>query len=185
MDIYRQNKLKAHHYEVVSFFRGDKMKKNIQQFFIILLTNLASVIFMNVYYATNIYFDGILIHALLYMSLVYAIISITKRINLSYIIVNSLEWLFSIISVLKIETRGQEFVPWDLYLIGNVFDLINFAQLTPEIVFNILSQTVLIIAITIIQIYVFKEFCQIPEKRRKSIYYNSNDYSVFIFSYEL
>ena len=80
---------------------------------------------------------------------------------------NILEWIFGTISILKIETRGQEFVPWDLSLIGNVFDLASFAQVTPEIILSILGQLILIIALTVIQIYVFKEFCEIPQRHGK------------------
>ena len=141
---------------------------------------------MNLFYITNICFDGILIHMLLYMSLIATMICITKKVNLSYIILNTLEWLFGTISILKIETRGQEFVPWDISLIGNVFDLASFAQVTPEIVLSILGQLFLIIALTIVQIYVFKEFCEIPQKRGKIfiIFLTAILFIVFPFKYK-
>ena len=143
------------------------MKKNIHQFLIILLNNFFAVSFMNLFYIKNICIDGILIHMLLYMSLISTMICLTKKVNLSYIILNILEWIFGTISILKIETRGQEFVPWDLSLIGNVFDLASFAQVTPEIILSILGQLILIIALTVIQIYVFKGFCEIPQRHGK------------------
>lgn len=143
------------------------MKKNIQKFLIILLTNILAVSFMNLFYVKWFYFEGILIHLLLYMALISTMICLTKKVNLSYIVLNALEWIFGTISILKIETRGQEFVPWDLSLFGNVFDLATFAQVSPEIILSVLGQLFLTIALTVIQIYVFKEFCEIPHKKGK------------------
>lgn len=150
------------------------MKKNIQQILIIFLMHILVVplfsikfSFLSLRYENVFYFDGILIHTLLYMCLVYTIMSFTKKINFSYIFVNFFEWLFGTISLLKIATRGQEFVPWDLALTRNALDLISFAQITPELIISLILRTFFIITITFIQIYLFNCFCKIPEKSGK------------------
>lgn len=122
---------------------------------------------MNALYVTGVNFYGILIHTLLYMCLTYTIMILSKKIEMSFIIVNVCEWLFGVISVLKIEMRGQEFVPWDLSLTNSLFELSGFVQLTSEVIIDIIIQTFFIIAITITQIYVFKEFCELPKKAGK------------------
>lgn len=152
------------------------MKKNIQQILIIVAMHLLIVplfslkfSFLSLRYQNHFYFDGILIHTLLYMCLVYTIMCFTKKIKFSYIFVNFLEWLFGTISLLKIATRGQEFVPWDLSLAGNVLELVNFAQITPELIISLLLRTFFIITITFIQIYLFDYLCEIPKKVGKYV----------------
>ncbi len=143
------------------------MKKNIQQILKIIITNFVAVVAMNVFYVTSFDLRGSLVHLLLYMCLTYTLIILTKKITHSHVIVNVCEWLFGIINVLKIEIRGQDFIPWDLALIENTFDLAGFVQVSPEIWFSIFSQTFLIIAVTILQIYVFEENCEIPSSKGK------------------
>lgn len=141
--------------------------KKIQQIILIILINVFAATSMTIIYSTSIHLEGILVHTLLYMCLVYSLMILIKKVKISYIIVNALEWLFGIISILKIETRGQEFVPWDLSLTRNIFELASFAQVTPRLIFNILSQTFFIIAITIVEIYAFGKLCEIPKKSGK------------------
>ena len=147
------------------------MKKNIQQILVILLMHLLIIpcfslkfSFMSLRYENVFYLDGILIHTLLYMCLVYTIMIFTKKVKISYAVVNFLEWLFGTISLLKIATRGQEFVPWDLALTGNTIELIGFAQITPELIISLILRTFFIVTITFIQIYLFELFCEIPKK---------------------
>lgn len=140
----------------------------IKRYIIILLIYLIGTFLCNCLFSYNRLPTGILVHLLLYMSIVSIFMKIFRSEKTAFSLINLLEFLFACICYLKIETRCQVLEPWDVYFASNLISFADFLTFDAKFILLVFAQFVFATATTIIQIYLFEKYCTIPKKSFKS-----------------
>lgn len=113
-------------------------------------------------------FDLFLVHVAMYVAEFIILMLITQNHKVSFITLNIIELIFAVISSLKIATRCEILEPWDLVLTGNVKDLTTFINVDFSWIMKLVTSIIFLVGITIIQIFVFGEYCEIPKSKLKN-----------------
>ncbi len=112
---------------------------------------------------------GLIIHVFFKISLVSLLIFVTKKPKKSFIFYNGAEFIFGVINFLKISTRSQPLEPWDLSFVDDLGNIASFMDVGIAEVGLIFLTLIFFVAITLIDLYAFEQYCDIPSKKGKMI----------------
>lgn len=110
---------------------------------------------------------GIIVHLFFKLAVISILICVTNKKRMPFIVFNVLEYVFGILNYLKIKNRCQVLEPWDLTFGVELADIASFLRIELADVGLFVVILIFMIAITIMDIYAFENYCDIPSKKGK------------------
>lgn len=146
-----------------------KIKNKIKEVFEIIILYMVGVIIitymLSFFRPSNVL--GIIVHLFFKLAIVSSLICITNKKRLPFILFNIFEYLFGVINYLKIKNRCQALEPWDLTFSTELTDIASFFTLESVDIATFIVALIFLFAITIMDIYTFENYCEVPSKKGK------------------
>ncbi|MBR3887641.1 MAG: sulfatase-like hydrolase/transferase [Clostridia bacterium] len=122
-------------------------------------------------YVMSYFLEGNLLGTIVHLFFKIAVISIfaciTNTLKKPIIFYNVIEFIFGSLNLLKIVARCQPIEPWDLSLLGELGEISSFLEIDLLTLGIILIAAIFYIAVTILDVYIISQYCEVPSKKGK------------------
>lgn len=144
---------------------GKKIKEISECIFLLMMGTIVVTYVMSYFIGGNLL--GAIVHLFFKLAIVSILICITKNLKKPIIFYNVTEFLFGAVNLLKIMARCQPIEPWDLALLKDLGDISSFLDVNFWTLGVILIGAVLYIGITVMDLYIIEQYCEVPSLKGK------------------